>query len=99
VHGTAEVSAATPEEEAGTWPHIPIIDVDVERRSIETSPAIVVIAWVLGVALAANGVFMLPLPEIWYATIPGVPDTGPLISCAMSAAQRDGRSCARVVRA
>ena len=37
-----------------------------------------IIAWVLGVALATNGVFMLLLPEIWYATIPGVPDTGPL---------------------
>src|SRR5258708_29034726 len=31
----------------------------------------------LGVALAANGVFMLAGPNAWYAAVPGVVETGP----------------------
>lgn len=33
---------------------------------------------VLGVALAANGLFMLAGPAAWYAAVPGVVETGPL---------------------
>lgn len=32
----------------------------------------------LGLILAANGSAMLAMPEIWYATVPGVSETGPL---------------------
>lgn len=35
------------------------------------------LAVVLGVALEANGVFMLVSPEAWYMVVPGVPATGP----------------------
>jgi uncharacterized protein YjeT (DUF2065 family) len=37
-----------------------------------------VLAWLLGVALAANGIFMLVAPAAWYAAVPTVLDTGPL---------------------
>lgn len=36
------------------------------------------IIWVFGLALAANGLFMLAVPAPWYALVPGVADTGPL---------------------
>jgi hypothetical protein len=35
------------------------------------------LAVLLGVALAANGVFMLVAPENWYFAVPGVTSTGP----------------------
>ena len=35
------------------------------------------LAVVLGVALEANGVFMLAAPEPWYMAVPGVTATGP----------------------
>lgn len=35
------------------------------------------IALVLGIALTANGLFMLGLPADWYAAVPGVVHTGP----------------------
>ena len=35
------------------------------------------IATVLGVAMMANGVFMLVAPESWYFAVPGVTSTGP----------------------
>lgn len=35
------------------------------------------LAVLLGVALEANGVFMLVAPESWYFTVPGVTSTGP----------------------
>ena len=35
------------------------------------------IATLFGVALAANGAFMLVAPLDWYDTVPGVPATGP----------------------
>src|SRR5207344_1495548 len=35
------------------------------------------IAMLLGVAMIANGVFMLVSPEGWYLAVPGVTDTGP----------------------
>lgn len=35
------------------------------------------LAVVLGIALGANGVFMLASPEAWYFAVPGVTDTGP----------------------
>ena len=38
---------------------------------------ITVAIW-LGLALAANGLFMLFDPAGWYAVAPGVPETGPL---------------------
>jgi uncharacterized protein YjeT (DUF2065 family) len=31
----------------------------------------------LGIALTANGLFMLALPDDWYAAVPGVVHTGP----------------------
>jgi hypothetical protein len=37
-----------------------------------------VLAWLLGLLLAANGVFMLVGPAAWYDAVPGVPMTGPL---------------------
>jgi hypothetical protein len=36
------------------------------------------ISAILGVAMAANGIYMLWGPESWYGMVPGVPDTGPL---------------------
>lgn len=36
----------------------------------------VVIAAMLGLGLAANGLVMLGAPAHWYATVPGVVDTG-----------------------
>jgi hypothetical protein len=35
------------------------------------------VAWVLGFGLAANGLIMLGCPDAWYATVPGVADSGP----------------------
>jgi hypothetical protein len=35
------------------------------------------LAWVLGIGLAANGLIMLAAPAGWYAMVPGVADTGP----------------------
>jgi hypothetical protein len=35
------------------------------------------LAGLLGVALEANGVFMLVAPETWYVAVPGVTATGP----------------------
>ncbi|XOV84189.1 MAG: hypothetical protein ACFHXK_03520 [bacterium] len=35
------------------------------------------LAALLGLALLANGVFMIGAPEAWYWLIPGVPDRGP----------------------
>ena len=36
-----------------------------------------IMAWILGIGLAANGLLMLAVPADWYATVPGVTDTGP----------------------
>lgn len=35
------------------------------------------LALILGLGLAANGLLMLAAPAEWYATVPGVTDTGP----------------------
>jgi hypothetical protein len=35
-------------------------------------------AWIVGLALAANGVYMLTDPSSWYEAVPGVTATGPL---------------------
>ncbi len=35
------------------------------------------VAVLFGLALAANGIFMLVAPENWYFTVPGVTSTGP----------------------
>jgi hypothetical protein len=35
-------------------------------------------AWLFGIFSVANGLFMLLAPAAWYASIPGVPATGPL---------------------
>jgi uncharacterized protein YjeT (DUF2065 family) len=35
------------------------------------------LALILGLGLSANGLFMLTAPADWYATVPGVTDTGP----------------------
>jgi hypothetical protein len=35
------------------------------------------VAWILGLGLAANGSAMLVVPANWYAMVPGVVDTGP----------------------
>ncbi|MBI1213162.1 MAG: hypothetical protein GC190_16985 [Alphaproteobacteria bacterium] len=37
-----------------------------------------ILAIILGVLMAANGVYMFVDPPDWYAAVPGVPDTGPL---------------------
>jgi hypothetical protein len=37
----------------------------------------IIAAWVIGVALAANGSIMLAFPADWYAAVPGVPQSGP----------------------
>lgn len=34
-------------------------------------------AVLLGLALIANGIFMLATPEVWYLAVPGVTTTGP----------------------
>lgn len=38
----------------------------------------VVLTSLLGFFLIANGLFMLVDPAVWYAHVPGVPETGPL---------------------
>jgi hypothetical protein len=35
------------------------------------------VAWILGIGLAANGLVMLGVPADWYVTVPGVAGTGP----------------------
>ena len=35
------------------------------------------VAWMLGLGLAVNGLVMLGFPSDWYATVPGVIDVGP----------------------
>ena len=35
------------------------------------------LAWLLGVSLGANGLWMLAFPLHWYYAVPGVPGTGP----------------------
>lgn len=35
------------------------------------------VAWMLGLGLAANGLVMLGFPADWYAAVPGVIDAGP----------------------
>lgn len=37
-----------------------------------------VVAWIVGLAMAANGVVMLAIPATWYGLVPGVADSGPL---------------------
>lgn len=34
------------------------------------------LAWLIGLLSAANGVFMMLAPALWYGVIPGVPQTG-----------------------
>ncbi len=36
-----------------------------------------IVAWILGIGLAANGLLMLAVPAAWYAAVPGVIDAGP----------------------
>jgi hypothetical protein len=36
-----------------------------------------VLAWILGLGLAANGLTMLAGPAAWFLAVPGVADTGP----------------------
>ena len=38
----------------------------------------VIVAWIVGLGLAANGLTMLAFPDAWYDLVPGVPQTGPL---------------------
>jgi hypothetical protein len=37
----------------------------------------VIVAWIVGLSLAANGLTMLAFPDAWYDLVPGVPQTGP----------------------
>jgi hypothetical protein len=37
----------------------------------------VIAAWIVGLGLIANGLTMLAVPDVWYASMPGVPQTGP----------------------
>lgn len=37
-----------------------------------------ILTFVLAAVMAANGVYMFVDPPGWYATVPGVPDSGPL---------------------
>jgi hypothetical protein len=39
-----------------------------------------VLAWVLGIGLAVNGIMMLAFPAAWYLAVPGVTETGPFNS-------------------
>jgi hypothetical protein len=34
-------------------------------------------AWIVGLGLIANGLTMLAIPDAWYASVPGVAQTGP----------------------
>jgi hypothetical protein len=36
-----------------------------------------VLAWVLGIGLAVNGIMMLAASDAWYSAVPGVAETGP----------------------
>jgi hypothetical protein len=36
-----------------------------------------IVAWVLGIGLASNGLVMLAVPAGWYDAVPGVSETGP----------------------
>ena len=47
----------------------------------------VIVAWIAGLGLMANGLTMLAIPDAWYAFVPGVPELARLtrISCATSA--------------
>ncbi len=36
-----------------------------------------IVAWALGIGLAANGLVMLAVPAGWYDAVPGVSETGP----------------------
>jgi len=47
----------------------------------------VIVAWIVGLGLMANGLTMLAIPDAWYAFVPGVPELARLtrISCATSA--------------
>jgi hypothetical protein len=31
-----------------------------------------IVAWILGIGLAANGLIMLAVPAAWYAAVPGI---------------------------
>jgi hypothetical protein len=62
-------------------------------KTIEELPMRTLLALILGVGLAANGLFMLADPAGWYGLVPGVPMTGPLnvhfvrdIGCAYAVA-------------
>jgi hypothetical protein len=37
-----------------------------------------IVAILIGIVMAANGLFMLADPPAWYGAVPGVPHTGPL---------------------
>jgi uncharacterized protein YjeT (DUF2065 family) len=37
----------------------------------------VIVAWIVGLGLIANGLTMLGVPDAWYGLVPGVPQTGP----------------------
>ena len=39
-----------------------------------------IVALILGIGLAANGLIMLVVPSTWYAIVPGVAETGPFNS-------------------
>lgn len=38
----------------------------------------VIVAWIVGLGLVANGLTMLAVPDAWYDLVPGVSQTGPL---------------------
>jgi uncharacterized protein YjeT (DUF2065 family) len=44
---------------------------------MRSSSSCLAVATLFGLVLAANGLFMLGAPMIWYDTVPGVPTTGP----------------------
>jgi uncharacterized protein YjeT (DUF2065 family) len=46
----------------------PILKADILRRTLTMA---------LGLALAANGTWMLVAPAVWYVRVPGVVETGP----------------------
>jgi hypothetical protein len=48
------------------------------------------VALVLGIGLAANGLIMLVVPAEWYAAVPGVVDTGPGAIDTIAFEHRDG---------
>jgi hypothetical protein len=68
----------TPGQAASSALRIGSVAPYLENAAIEMPKTLCLgVAVLFGVALAANGIFMLVAPETWYFTVPGVTSTGP----------------------